>query len=317
MWASGILLGKKVIRRLKQILRPSLMGTVRDRSEDFSLSVPFEMSVTLSNQSKPIGVICHLYNLDLAAEIHSYLCNVGPNTYLYISTDSEEKADAIQREFSNWNFGQVEIRIVTNRGRDIAPKYVAFREVYDRHDLILFVHSKKSAHLITAAEWRRSMLAALCGSTDIVASVLEIFRSCEDVGVVFPQQYSDIRPFVSWRNEFRQARGLAKRMGIKLSPSQVIDFPAGSMFWCRSSALRPILDLNLAIDDFPEERGQINGTIAHQLERLVLHVCEKAGYNWLKVSTEQFCDAPLTRVQIGSRQDLKNFITLHGIKILR
>ena len=37
-------------------------------------------------------------------------------------------------------------------------------------------------------------------------------------------------------------------------------FPAGSMFWARISALKPILDLALTENDFEYKLGQIDGT---------------------------------------------------------
>ena len=50
------------------------------------------------------------------------------------------------------------------------------------------------------------------------------------------------------------------------------------MSWARSAALRPLLDLGLTFDDFPDEKSQTNGTMAHAIERLFLFVCERAGF---------------------------------------
>ena len=41
------------------------------------------------------------------------------------------------------------------------------------------------------------------------------------------------------------------------------------MFWCKPELLKPILDWNLSWSDFDEEGGQIDGTIAHSIERLI------------------------------------------------
>jgi lipopolysaccharide biosynthesis protein len=57
-------------------------------------------------------------------------------------------------------------------------------------------------------------------------------------------------------------------MGFDLSRVTSLDFPSGSMFWARPDALRPILDLGLTLDEFPEEAGQVDGTVAHAIERL-------------------------------------------------
>jgi lipopolysaccharide biosynthesis protein len=47
-------------------------------------------------------------------------------------------------------------------------------------------------------------------------------------------------------------------------------FPAGSMFWFRMAALPQLLDEEfVSIDEFEFEAGQLNGTLAHAIERIV------------------------------------------------
>jgi lipopolysaccharide biosynthesis protein len=57
------------------------------------------------------------------------------------------------------------------------------------------------------------------------------------------------------------------------------------MFWAKTKAIRPIASLGLRYEDFPEERGQLDGTLAHAIERILFYVCELAGYSWLQTVT--------------------------------
>jgi len=303
-------------RRIKARLHGKILGKPRTRTKDFSVAVPFEFSFEHIAPAKPIAVVCHHYHIDLAEEIYAEISNIAVAADLFISTDTEEKAAILRKTFSAWRGGRVDVRVVLNRGRDIASKYVAFRDVYDRYELVFFIHTKKTEQPALGEAWRRHLIKTLTSSHEIVSSVLWMFTRDERLGVVFPQHFPAIRHLVSWCDEYPLAQGVAQRMGIELHPDQVIDFASGSMFWARSAALRPVLDLGLTMEDFPEEAGQIGNTITHTLERLLLHVCEKAGYRWLKISNLEYCDAPEMVVAIKTPEDFDRFESEHGVQLL-
>ena len=98
---------------------------------------------------------------------------------------------------------------------------------------------------------------------------------------------------------------------MNLRADAALDFPAGSMFWARGAALRPLLDLGLSFDDFPAETGQTDGTLAHAIERLFLHSCERAGYGWLKIANPALYFRTDTIVQIRSAEDLDRYVARH------
>ena len=71
---------------------------------------------------------------------------------------------------------------------------------------------------------------------------------------------------------------LAEQLGISLDAQRYIDFPAGSMFWARVDALRPLYGLNLPLSAFPPERGQVDGTLQHAVERLFGVITRHQGF---------------------------------------
>ena len=146
------------------------------------------------------------------------------------------------------------------------------------------IHSKSSPHDHQLADWRHFLLSHLLGSRQIVQDILGLFHLLPDLGMVAPRHFEELHPAIGWGQNEDRSRALACRLGINLRPNAPIDFPSGSMFWARPAALRPLLEAGLQAEDFEEESGQLDGTLAHALERMFYLSCEKAGFSWLKIA---------------------------------
>lgn len=305
-------------RRAYRKIFPAIVGTSRPFDTDFSASVPFEYDLSpVSWEAGRIAVVCHIFHADLAGYIRGMLDNIPFPADVFVSTDTDAKRDLIAGAFAGWSKGSCDIRIIVNRGRDIAPKLITFRDVYDSHQLILFLHSKKSPHVSFGEGWRQSLMNSLVGSPDIVRSVIDLFSQNVDIGLVMPQHFEPIREFLVWDKNFWMARRLARRMGFRITPKQVLDMPSGSMFWARPAALRPLLDLDIKITDFPLEQAQLKRTNAHAIERILLQICEHAGYQWVKVANPDYYNERRTILPIGSHAELARFIKANCIRLLQ
>jgi lipopolysaccharide biosynthesis protein len=51
--------------------------------------------------------------------------------------------------------------------------------------------------------------------------------------------------------------------------------------------LAPLLDLDLSSSSFEPEHGQVDGTTAHAIERLIFYAGERAGYKSLHVGVSE------------------------------
>ena len=67
----------------------------------------------------------------------------------------------------------------------------------------------------------------------------------------------------------QELEALCVRVGVPLPDYERAVFASGSMFWARASALEPILDAGLCSADFENENGQVDGTLAHSIERFL------------------------------------------------
>jgi lipopolysaccharide biosynthesis protein len=250
-----------------------------------------------------LAVHLHLYHLELTSELQAYLRNIPCTFALFISTDNQEKKRSIEEAFAGWTKGAVEIRTMPNRGRDIAPKLVGFRDIYERYPLVLFIHSKQSGHRDDLTAWRRFLLDCVLGSPESVAGILEALERRPDLGIVAPRSFAAIRDHQHWQGNYETSQALARRMGISITREDPLEFPAGSMFWVRSAALRPLLDLNLQLSDFPSEEGQIDGTLSHAIERLFFRACEAAGFSWIRAGTAEGIAPPEVPILIRRAGD--------------
>ncbi len=277
-------------------------------ADDYSVIVPFGYGTEKFESAPTCAVLAHMFYVDMLGEIALYICNIPFPFDLYITTDTEEKQAKIKKFFSQWRRGKVEVRISPNRGRDIAPKLITCRDVYDNYEYILYIHTKKSPHLGRLSGWRSYLLETLLGSTEVVKSVFVAFRSTPNLGMIAPQHFDAVHNTDGWGPNFKIAKKLADRMGIQISRHDPIDYPSGSMFWARTAAIKPLLDCNLSFDDFPAEAGQLDKTVGHAIERLFFIVCERAGYGWIKITRQHLLRNKEKGKYISSHDDLTGFI---------
>jgi lipopolysaccharide biosynthesis protein len=76
------------------------------------------------------------------------------------------------------------------------------------------------------------------------------------------------------------AERIARRIGMSATLPPFFDFPAGTMLWARTAALKPLFDLKLGWDDYPSEPVPYDGTTLHAIERLLPFLALHAGYRF-------------------------------------
>jgi GT2 family glycosyltransferase len=276
------------------------------------LKLPLGYALGPAGPGVQIAILLHAFHVDLLPQMAGFLANIPGPADLYISTDTEAKRAAIAAIFAEWSAGKVEIRVTPNRGRNIGPQVIAFRDVHQDHDLLLFLHTKKSTHTDELAGWRDFLLVNLLGSPGLVRGALEAFQQLPALGVLAPRTFAPVRPHMIWGVNYETCRDLAGRMGFAIYPDSPLDFPAGAMFWARPAALRPLLDLNLSFDDFDAEGGQQDGTLAHAVERLIFHACERAGLRWARAGSDSGAILPEMMVKAESPRTLSRILTDFG-----
>lgn len=232
-----------------------------------------------------LGVILHCYYEKGFALLAPYLANLPRSSILYISTDTEQKADFLRSEAKALDFTGLEVRVCPNAGWDMGPFLAGFADAIRRHDLILKAHVKMSSNQEQdfANAWRDLLYSSLMGSKSHVGRILTLFRQNAGLGILAPPTFQAIAD-VSQKNNARKLGKILAHFGIRLSPKDAIDFPVGGMFWARSKGLAPLLDIGLGFDDFEMTNPAIrDGTLAHAVERSFFFSCHAANLDWGRV----------------------------------
>ncbi|PZP88715.1 MAG: polysaccharide biosynthesis protein, partial [Stenotrophomonas maltophilia] len=255
-------LGSVLLRALKVVHAMGVRGfiarlrsasVVRTRASEPFDTPALPVPIPLEQLRLSVGVMAHVFYPDLINEFATTLSRMPLRFTLLVSVmDAAAEAQAREAFGRLPNVQTLLVRQVQNRGRDIAPLLVTFREEIKALDLVCHIHTKKS--LYTGSEqqtWRHYLLDSLLGSRERIAWILGTFQADPQLGLVYPESYDGVPLWAhTWLSNGPACDALAQKLGIALDAQRYIDFPAGSMFWARVDALRPLYDLNLPLDAF-------------------------------------------------------------------
>ena len=295
-----------------------------DEVELLSASDP---SLFMEGDKPLLAVQLHLFYRDLLPEFVEFFNRIPYPFDLYIShtynghetgENGKEIYDACQ---SIKNVKHLVIRPGENRGRDIAPVYALFGKELREYKYVMHFHSKKS--LYQGSEqmgWRQYSVNALIGSEEQALRMISLLEKNEDIGLVYPERFEEMAPEAyTWLNnkkpgkEFLESIGVPYRSGIFL-------YPAGSFFIVRNSAITQIWNRNLTYEDFDEEAGQTDGTLAHVLERALGQVVTFNGFKHAIVAPsrkEIFIDKDkFTFAPVFLRDEEKMFLDLSAYDVI-
>jgi lipopolysaccharide biosynthesis protein/glycosyltransferase involved in cell wall biosynthesis len=227
-------------------------------------------------------VILHLYYPEMWDEIRSYLSNFGEPFDLFITIPHGVD---VSESTLHAGFPKAQIYRCENRGRDVAPFLLLFSAIWDLgYKYVCKIHTKKSHYINNGDQWRQDVLEKLLGSPKIIAQAKESLEKHLEWGIIGPQGHVVPHDFF-WLPNAENVIRLANSLDI---PTETIGFNyvAGSMFWFRPDVLSPLLQLGLRTEDFEPEEGQIDGTLAHALERFFGLITFHRGYKIAESSLE-------------------------------
>ncbi len=222
-----------------------------------------------------LAVVVHAYYPEVFLGLADRLDALSHGALRLYVTSTEEGADQVRARLAR---GRHPYRLfpLANRGRDILPFLETLPHVVAAgHRLVLKIHTKQSRHRDDGARWRDDLISGLLND-EAVGAALARFRNDPAAGILCPPGHR--LPMTDhWTENAARLAPLSERLGVRQAALRRLHFAAGSMFFARTRVFEPLLWLALSGSDFEAESGQVDGTLAHAIERAFAASAHAAG----------------------------------------
>ena len=236
----------------------------------------------LKNKCK-VAIQIHLFYKDLINDIINKTNNIPVKFDMFITITSQQKVNILEKyikKFSKAN--HFEIMIVENKGRDVIPFLNQIKNKFKYYKYLCHIHTKKSLKAPEIGElWRNYLYNNLLGSVKIVSEILYDFEKHKKLGFIFPETfYGIIQHFYILTEETKKwMEILAEQLFPNYSLGELLNFPAGNMFWAKIKAISQIFFFDYS-EYTPKEDDQTNDTIMHAIERIWLYLVKSNNFSY-------------------------------------
>ena len=263
------------------------------------------------DDSLRIGVHAHVFFPELIGELMAALVNLPSHAIVRFTSVAEGDKryidNFVKSRNPSWTYS---VAVADRVGRDVGPLFRECADLWRTTDLMLHVHTKRSQHTQFGDAWRRYLFDQCLGSPAHINRILEVFSKNENVSIVYPENFYEIKKFVGLNGNGVSLQALCRALGYPTYNVDTLpDYPAGSMAWFRSRAYTGLVDHLNSYDAFSGGE-QIEGTLAHVLERAFTAVPLAAGQEVRSFSTprritqdysSEARDFPIYMDRVGSR----------------
>jgi len=236
------------------------------------------------NSAPKLLILIHAYYLDIFFDILEMIKTLNSIEFDVLITTTPGNYAEIERVTHTFE-RKVKIVIHQNKGRDVLPFIKELPSIINSgYEFVIKLHTKKSLHRDDGNSWRDELFSNLL-SKNCINKNMQTFREFEDVGLIGPS--GNVLPMsYYWGSNAKNVTNLSKMMGANIHELEHIPFVAGTMFFARVDALKPLAALNIAEEQFESECGQVDGTLAHAIERLISVSVTSAGYRVISSDLE-------------------------------
>lgn len=272
---------------------------------------------------KRIAVVSHMYYEDLFDYDLRYLRNLPKNADLYLTTESNEKKLKLEGMFAPLFGERLKVIIVEKRGRELSALLISCKDIPKKYDYFCFIHDKKSSQAgfaTVGAAFRDLLWENMLYNENYIGHIIDTFEKNPWMGMLVPPNVCHGTYFGTsadyWTICYKKAKNIAKR--LKLNADIDRDKPPiaiGSVFWCKSDAIEPLMSEQWSYEDFPEEPLPDDGSFSHALERIFPYVAQSQGYLSGIVMTTECARTEVSNYRYMTTGMIKSLIGLPIVKM--
>ena len=242
---------------------------------------PLQELATLQ-PSHRLAAVVHVFFYDVWPELRKALANMPEALDLICTVTLREDFDNLRRQILS-DFPQARIIPFPNHGRDLFPfTHLCNSGLLEKYQVVCKLHTKKSMHREDGDKWRDHLIGSILPSKEGTRILLEKFLADPQAGILVAdgQIFSDEK---WWGTNQARLRQELLRIGLN-ADDHSLRFAAGSIYWVKPEVLRPLRWMGLEASEFEVEAGQLDGTLAHGVERILGFCAQIAGKEILQVT---------------------------------
>jgi len=279
----------------QNILRLYNIGEIHD-----AMGLDYVIGHVASYSEKPkcsAVVVLHMTYTEELEHYKPYIKAIPKWVDVIITTISEDREELLKKTFGKILGRRMIVVRMYNRGRDLAAMLVAAKPYILKYDYFCFCHDKisKQTEYSIGKYFERLLWENTLSSTAYIENMIDRFDKEPHLGILsVPAQ---IGGFVGqfggkfWTINYQHTVDLLKKLHIEVPVSaSVAPISIGTAFWCRTVAIKKLLEYPWDYEDFPKEPLGVDGEINHALERCFPFVAQSMGYYTAVAMTPEYAE---------------------------
>ena len=213
------------------------------------------------------AVLFHFFYIDQWPQFVSIFEKLSPDIDLFVTVTGPQ--EVVAKQLVEAFNPKARIYVTPNRGRDVGSFIQILPTlISEGYACVCKLHTKRSDYAeIDGKGWRFGLWGGLLAQPDEVERIRAYFGMDQTLGLLGLQDYW------VWEQDYKEActervNQLAHRL-FTGDNAKNWHFFAGTMFWFRPAAMRPLLELQIESNHFELELGQREKTLAHAIERVI------------------------------------------------